>query len=203
MAENRCMVHQEWRWVRRGGFVPLSTSKHLRMLCKANEFAVGQDKDTSYQGKVQAAFTHLDLKYHYLARNFERTKSVSTTRNAVEVLHLQQLSSRHALPDMHPSQAGISSTQPLYNPVKLSPASVQTLYSQRWGSVQGLSQLQSTSEWGIKPISVTTQTFAPVWVNQFKPIPLGKYLCADRQWLGIWPKLGEYNVNACVLWINK
>lgn len=43
-------------------------------------------------------------------------------------------------------QRFISLTQPLYNPVKLSPATVQTLYSLRRGSVQDLSQLQSTSE---------------------------------------------------------
>lgn len=61
VAANRCVVHQEWSWVRRGGFAPLSTSKHLWMLCKANEFAVGQGKDMSYQEKVQAAFVHLDL----------------------------------------------------------------------------------------------------------------------------------------------
>lgn len=46
----------------------------------------------------------------------------------------------------HAAQHYISLTQPLYNPVKLSPATVQTLYSQRRGSVQDLSQLQSTSE---------------------------------------------------------
>lgn len=84
VAENMCVVHQEWSWVGRGGFVPLSTSKHLWLLCKTNEFAVGQGKDTSCQGKAQAAFAHLDLKHHYLAGNFERTKSVSATRNAVE-----------------------------------------------------------------------------------------------------------------------
>lgn len=59
MAENVCVVHQQWSWVRRGGFVPLSTSRHLWALCKANEFAVGQGKDTPYQGK--AAFAHLGL----------------------------------------------------------------------------------------------------------------------------------------------
>lgn len=156
VAENTCVVHQEWSWVGRGGFVPLSTSKHLWLLCKTNEFAVGQGKDTSCQGKAQAAFAHLDLKHHYLAGNFERTKSVSATRNAVEVLHLQISSS--PLPDLQLPCTPVSllSAQPLYNPVKPSPASVQTLHSQRRGSVQDLSQLQSTSEWGIKPVSVTT-----------------------------------------------
>lgn len=64
VAEKVCVVHQHWIWVRRGGFVCLSTSRHLWPLCKANEFAVGQGKDTSYQGKEQAAFAHLDLKQH-------------------------------------------------------------------------------------------------------------------------------------------
>lgn len=97
-------------------------------------------------GSGPAAFAHLGLKLCYRAESLERTKSASTTKKAVshslhKVLHLKLPQTQ----GLHAPQHSTSLTHPLYNPVKLSPATVQTLYSQRRGSVQDLSQLLSTS----------------------------------------------------------